>query len=288
MTAPVKVDPAAAPPAPPAPPTPSPAATPTSPPAPQSPFAKLSADEKDRLLSVYSGTIQNQKEQLEELGARVKKVETRQDAPPPVDSKVANADFYNRPMEMVTEIVRKEVAAAIEPLTTFVRTAGARDEYSTIKDELRNDPRVKAVFDGAERHIDEFIRKQAAGGTKITRDLVIAAVAGVKGAQELGWIEGGGNGAPAPAPTPAPTPPTPSPTSMFTPPHLRPSAPPAPGPNDAAPKLRDLDEREERLRRENGMTKEEFLAALDMAAGDVVRADAWPKREPAKQPGGMR
>jgi len=80
---------------------------------------------------VYSGTIQNQKEQLEELGARVKKVETRQDAPPPVDSKVANADFYNRPMEMVTEIVRKEVAAAIEPLTTFVRTAGARDEYST-------------------------------------------------------------------------------------------------------------------------------------------------------------
>src|SRR5882762_1974662 len=139
MTAPVKVDPAAAPPAPPAPPTPSPAATPTSPPAPQSPFAKLSADEKDRLLSVYSGTIQNQKEQLEELGARVKKVETRQDAPPPVDSKVANADFYNRPMEMVTEIVRKEVAAAIEPLTTFVRTAGARDEYSTIKDELRND-----------------------------------------------------------------------------------------------------------------------------------------------------
>ncbi len=74
---------------------------------------------------------------------------------------------------------------------------------------------------------------------------------------------------------------------MFTPPHLRPSAPPAPGPGDQPPKLRDLSEQEERLRRENNMTREEFLAALDMAASDVVKPDAWPKRE-QKQPGGAR
>src|SRR6266516_6942324 len=246
MTAPVIPLPKPAEPATPSPAA-SPPATPTSPPAPAapaSPFAKLSDAEKERLLSVYSGTIRDQNAQLQELGERVKKVEGKQNAPPAVDPKAANAAFYDRPMEMVTDIVRREVTAAIEPLANFVRTAGARDEYTTIKDELKHDPKVKQVFDTAERHIDDFIRKQAASGAKVTRDLVIAAVAGVRGAQELGWIESG-NGAPAPvapaAPSPAPGP------SMITPPHLRPSAPPAPGPNDPQPRLRDLNEQEERL-----------------------------------------
>src|SRR6266516_997893 len=268
MTAPVIPLPKPAEPATPSPAA-SPPATPTSPPAPAapaSPFAKLSDAEKERLLSVYSGTIRDQNAQLQELGERVKKVEGKQNAPPAVDPKAANAAFYDRPMEMVTDIVRREVTAAIEPLANFVRSAGARDEYTTIKDELKNDPKVKQVFDTAERHIDDFIRKQAASGAKVTRDLVIAAVAGVRGAQELGWIESG-NGAPAPVAPAAPS--------------------PAPGPNDPQPRLRDLNEQEERLRRENNMTKEEFLAALDMAANDVVRADAWPKREP-KVPGGNK
>lgn len=260
----------------------SPAGTPTSPPAPSatpaSPFVGLTDVQKDQLLSVYAGTIREQKGAIEQLQRDVATVRSRQDAPPAPDAAKLNKEFYERPMEMVTDIVRKEVSAAIAPLTDFVRGASARTEYDRIKDELKADPRVKQVFDVAEWYIDGLVTRQADAGAKITRDTVVAAVAGVRGAVELGWLDLGGAPAPAPAPAPPASPPATGP-QMFTPPHLRPSAPPAPGPLDKKPELRDLTENEERLRRENRMTKEEFLAGLDMAARDVVDVSKWPKKE---------
>jgi hypothetical protein len=256
----------------------------------------MSDAEKDRLLSVYAGTIRDQDARLRDLEKDRdefrKIVSTPKPAEVAADAAAKNKSFYERPYEATQELVRAEVQAAVAPLVDLVRGNANRSDYDRIKDSFRVDPRFKPVFDaGLEPHIDRMIQNHAAAGQPVTKEIVLVAISGVKGAADLGLLGdfGGNSGQPSMAGVPPAPNSSPSGPTMVTPPHLRPSAPPAPGGSgDDKPKLRDLTENEERLRRENRMTKEEFLAGMDMAAMDVVKQDKWPGEPPKRQPGGLR
>lgn len=254
-------------------PSPAPAPSPTSPPAPApapSPFAGLSDAEKDKMLTFYMGAAKAQEGRLNELATQV--ADLRKPAEPVKPNIVQeNKDFYDNPVTTL----RREIDAAIAPLRDFVSKVGTQTEYDKIKMELRTDPRLKEIFDRGEVHIDGLINKANAGGKTVTKDQVLAAVASVKGAMELGWLDGG------PAPTPAPVPAAPPAPAggPVIPPHLRPSSPPAPAPGAPA-KGRDLTEEERRLARESKMSDEEYLLALNMPADQVVNPKAWEVKKP--------
>ena len=274
---------------------PSQQATPTSPVAPApaapaqpaSPFAQLSAADKDRLLSVYAGTIRDQNQRLEKLetdSAEAKKVAAQ---PTPTENAAKNKQFYERPYEATQELVRTEIQAAVAPIIDLVRSSTRQTDYDRIKTELKADPRFRDALTNTEGYVDQLIQQQVARGQPVTREVVVTAISGVHGAASLGLLDLGV--APKPSEVAPTTNTQPASPTLTTPPHLRPSAPPAPGGGDnGQPKLRDLNEQEERLRRENHMTKEEFLAGMEMAANDVVKMDKWPAKEQPRQPGGLR
>ncbi len=258
------------------PPAPSPAPSPTDPPAAPAgnggggapdPFAGMSQDHKDRMLSFYMRAGGEQEKRIRELTERVERVEAPK--PPTPDSAAQTKGFYDRPVESVTEIVKREINEAIAPLKGFVQAYSTNDELSKIKNELRGNPSIARVLDVGESYVDNLVSGATSKGAPLTREMVMGAISSVKGGIDLGWIQP--SGVPA-APAPAagggnPVPPN-------TPPHLRPSAPPAPAPG-APPKLRDLSEEERRLARENKMSDAEYLKALDMPAGSVTNPEAW-------------
>ena len=257
-------------------PSPSPTASPTSAPpaapAPAaSPFAGLSDAEKDRLLTFYMGATRAQEARITELAGKVETLVTRPAAPtaPVPDAAELNKGFYEKPYETTREIVRREIKEAIEPLTGFVHAFSSNSELEVIKKEFKADPRLAQVFELGEPSIDHLVNQAVSKGVKLSRELVMGAIANVKGGIELGWI---GTGS-APAAPSAPS--APRPGEPIIPPHLRPSAPPAPGPLDTKPKLRDLTEEEKRLARENKMSDEQYLRALDMPASAVTDPKAW-------------
>lgn len=274
--------------------TSSPQATPTSPAAPAapaapaqpaSPFAQLSAADKDRLLSVYAGTIRDQNQRLEKLETDNAEAKKTAALPTPTETAAKNKQFYERPYEATQELVRTEIQAAVAPIIDLVRSSTRQTDYDRIKSDLKADPRFRDALTNTESYVDQLIQQQVARGQPVTREVVVTAISGVHGAASLGLLDLGV----APKPSEAAPPSQPASPILTTPPHLRPSAPPAPGGNDnGQPKLRDLNEQEERLRRENHMTKEEFLAGMEMAANDVVKMDKWPAKEQPRQPGGLR
>src|SRR6266496_2820584 len=166
-------------------PSPNPPASPTSggggapsapvAPAPAaSPFAGLSDAEKDRLLTFYMGAARAQETRINELANRMDSLSTpREPAPIAPDASALNKGFYEKPFETVQEIVRREVKEAVAPLTGFVSTFSANSELERIKGELRNDPRLKQVFDLGESHIDDLVARALKGGVKLSRELVM-------------------------------------------------------------------------------------------------------------------
>lgn len=258
-------------------------APPTNPPA--SPFAHMSAEEKDRLLSVYGRTIQAQRDELANTNKKVQDLDERiTAATPPAPTDVSRAkSYFDDPVGNTRQLIREEINAAIAPLKEFVQSVAPQTEYDRLKAEVKNDPIFTKIFAAAEGHIDNQVRgalRNQAPGSKPTLDLVKAAALAVAGAASMGMLpdvnmggNGGGNG--NPPPTPTNTQPE-GQRPVYSPPHLRPSAPPAPaGRNDEGPKY-EFSELERRIMREDGLTEEQFLAGMNMNARDVVKKDSWP------------
>ena len=169
---------------------PSQQATPTSPVAPApaapaqpaSPFAQLSAADKDRLLSVYAGTIRDQNQRLEKLetdSAEAKKVAAQ---PTPTENAAKNKQFYERPYEATQELVRTEIQAAVAPIIDLVRSSTRQTDYDRIKTELKADPRFRDALTNTEGYVDQLIQQQVARGQPVTREVVVTAISGVHGA----------------------------------------------------------------------------------------------------------
>lgn len=206
-------------------------------------------------------------ETLREQNATIQRLnETRATPPAPTspparDAAAERQEFYNDPMEATRRTVRKELEETVAPLLDFVKEMRGQGVAGRLKEQVKNDPRFSGMWDAAVEHsVDEALARVTPD--QINEGTVRAAAVQAIGLKAMGFLENSsGNGNPQPAGerrVPA------------TPPHMRPSAPPAPSARPA-PKLRDLTENEERLRRENKMSKEDFLWWLEQPAGDITK-----------------
>lgn len=170
----------------------------------------------------------------------------------PIDAQ--NKEFWNNPLP----ILRKELQETVAPLIEFRKQFQANSDYESIKNEAKDDPKLKDFLaqPGVERQIDQLMAKNPSP----TREAFGATVMGLKGAMELGFVA---KPVVPSDPNKPPVPPIVPQVDMTLPPHMRPSAAPLPSAADQKPKLRELNENERRLARENKLTEAEYIELTD-------------------------
>lgn len=200
-------------------------------------------------------------QRLRGLDERVKKVE----APPGPSEDEVNQEFWKNPSGVMSRLIKEEMARTVGPLNERLSQQTQMSEYERTKQRLKAE--YSDIWDKIEGSVDEFVRNASAQGVEINDQVMTVAALTASGMYYRGQIPG--------APPAAPRASEPKkeeerPTTVFTPPHLRPSAPPIPGTEPAKKELRDLTENEKRLARERGMTTEQYLQWLDVPPEGVI------------------
>lgn len=244
------------------------------PPTPQNPNpssdgATETEDEKrKRYISILEDTIREQNRKLQAAA------DAGTTQPPTTASKLTPEEekqaFYQDPVTVTRNIVNEALDRTIAPLTEFVREFRGQGTTQRLIERFKVDPRFSNMWDSQiEGAVTNFLGTLSPD--QINEATVQSAVIQAIGLRAAGLLQG------SPGPTPPPTPPsTPkngNPPVPPTPPHMRPSAPPGPGEQPVKPKLRALTENEERIRRENKQTVEEYLNWLEVPATDVTKVD---------------
>lgn len=205
---------------------------PTPPPAPD-PLADMR-----RQNEALSEQLRQAQEQGSALSERLKKLET----PPPPSQEESTKKFYADPVGETRGIIRQELQETVAPLLDFVREFKGNNKYDQLKNKWRRDARFTAIFDSYEAYIDRALQN-----IEPTDAAMLSVLTSIAGSVSLGLIS---SGQPAPGGNPVPV----------TPPHIRPSPPPAPKPQK---KERIISEEQRRLMRENGMTEDEYFEHYD-------------------------
>lgn len=245
--------------------------SPTDPPKPVDPpvatVVDSAAQQRDQAilakLREQDEVIRQQRVELDELKKK-----------PEVPIGEQNKEFWNNPLPML----REELKKTVEPLIEFRNEFRANAAYDKIKGEAKADPRFKEFLaqPGVEAQVDQLMSKNPAP----THEAFGATLMGLRGAMELGIV-------PKPVVTPPKIdgePPKPAVDLNMIPPHLRPSAPPTPKAGDNAPKSRELTENERRQARENKMTEAEYIEFTDdVKPLDVVDYRTTLERAKAKE-----
>lgn len=181
---------------------------------------------------------------------------------PPPAAPEPEADFFDNPAAAIQQALDKTVAPLREEIRTLRNPPP--DPFETVAREF-------ADFETYRPYIDQMLRNPNMAQVELTDEIVRAAYYSA-----VGYVASRGGGVPmAPTePGPAATPPaTPVPPQgdRMVPPQNRPSSAPPPAPPVVGE--RALTEHEERLRREWGMTKEEFLNLQEMPEDEVITHD---------------
>lgn len=195
-----------------------------------------------------------------ELDQRLSKVET----PPGPSEDQMNQEFWKNPTGVMNKLIKDELARTVGPLNERIQAQSQMSEYDRAKQQLKL--KYNDIWDKIEGSVDDFVRTASAQGVEVNDQLMEVAALTASGLYYRGQI-------PGVAPTPHVAEPKKEeerPASVFTPPHLRPSAPPIPGAEPPKQELRDLTENEKRLARERGMTHEQYLQWLDVPPEGVV------------------
>jgi hypothetical protein len=239
-----------------------------SPSTPPTPIPAGSPTDRDRYIGLLEETLRENNRIIQELQTR----STQPAAPvaPAPTAEDLKQQFYNDPVTTTRNIVEEALDRTIRPLNEFVR--GLKIEgspYDRTLSKFRADPRFAAAVDDPQVM---SVVEQIMSKTELNDMNMQSAIVHAIGLKAMGMIPA--SAAPAAPSAPAPTPaPTPTPSTVL-PPHMRPSAPPAPtSGSSGAPKTRQLTENERRLMREQGFKSEaEYLAWLELPAGDVASA----------------
>jgi hypothetical protein len=228
------------------PPTPAPApATPT-------PSPSLDTSKLERLLAAQS-------EALLRLNQRFDESEKRNAQAPkaPLAPGQAYKEFADNPEEKIRNVMRE----MISPLNDEVNYLKAERMYNSMKAGYKTNPKIAKVWQYIEPEVDRVIMGGAPGS--VNPQAVEAAVVWAMGQVALGNIN---------VPTDAP-PPNPGNNGggAMDPPHMRPSTPNRPNLElENKPKLRELSENEEVLRRRSGMSKEQWITASELRPDEVI------------------
>ena len=233
----------------------------------------------ERLLGLYEENMraahQRASQLQQELDRRDRAAQDAQNNAPPQVPEITASEFWNKPLPHIAQIIRDETRKAVQPLYEFKQQVENQNKYDGLKGRFKNDPRYKDIFPKIENIVDQMIQQS---GAEPTEALMNATILSAIGALHTGQLPGvtldeprsngntqGNQNQMGQQNSQAQD------TRVITPPHLRPSAPNI-QPQDTKPKLRDLTELEDRLRRENNMTKEEFIQWMDLPAHEVAHA----------------
>lgn len=203
---------------------------------------------------------------LQEKERQIQQLQQQQQQPqqPQKSADELKQEFYNNPVA----VIQNEVRNAIAPLNDFMLQFRQQDEYSRIKNNYRNNPQFAQIFPSIEPLLD-----QAMQGAPVNDANVRTAIFSILGAAQVGLVQLSGQQhqqqmQQAQQPVPANNQPPVNP--VVTPPHLRPSAPQAPVPQQNQTQVRQLTELERRLARENNMSDAEFLQHLYAQPNEIL------------------
>lgn len=210
------------------------------------------------ILALYNNTLAEKDRQVREALARVEALETKLSAPPQRTKEEESKEFFDNPVELI----RREIRAAIAPIQNDIGAFRTESTYAKLKREMRSDPRFKDL-DKVEREFDGLMQNQNAEPN--TMIAAYYAAYGMVAANDPKRLF-------APASSESTTPPaSPKVDNVITPPHLRPSAPPAPAPIKTQTNRRELTENERMLMRINGIkSEEEWWALMDARPENVT------------------
>lgn len=225
-----------------------------------------------RYTGLLENTLRENNRTIQQMNERGTTTPPPATPPPARDTAAERQEFFNDPAEITRRTVRAELEQTVAPLLEFVKEMKGQGAAARVKEQVKNDPRFSSMWDAAvERAVDETLARMKP--EEITEQNVRSATVQAIGLKAMGMLEG------STTPAPRSDPPTPSgDRRVTTPAHMRPSAPPAPTGNGNKPKLRSLTENEERLRRENKQTHEDFLFWLELPASEVTTAIPPSKR----------
>jgi hypothetical protein len=245
----------------------------------------------ERLLALYEQGMREAHQRASRLQDQLDQQDrTRREAvhnEPPVVPEISASEFWNKPLPHIAQIIRDETRKAVQPLYEFKQQVENQTKYDHVKNRFKADPRYREIFPKIENIVDQMMNGQDPNDA-----LMNATILSAIGALHTGQLPGVTLEAPANNNNRGEPPVREQPANqgserVVTPPHLRPS-PMQQQQQDNKPKLRDLTELEDRLRRENGQTKEEFLGWLDLPATEVAtskigRPLAQPNQNPDSQ-----
>lgn len=237
-----------------------------------------STDDKDPVKQAqaeaeyYKNLANRQADLIRSVTERQDKVEkqvevaTRQPGP---TKEQLNNQFWADPTSVIKNMFEEMVA----PLKEAAGELRATTAYDRLKGDFKNDPAFAKLFrnPAAEQALDRMV----SGQKNINKETMLANIMALTGAIALNQVPGVSfddkeqNNSAANNNNTS----TSRSTQMTLPPHLRPSAPSAPSRDDTnKPKIRELTENEERMRRENKMTHEDFLALIDIRGDEVIHS----------------
>lgn len=239
-----------------------------------SPPASTEPTREQRLIASQDALLREQQQELARLRQSQRGLEGRVQAieTPPPSREDQNARFWKDPVGVVGDLINSELKKTVDPINQMLHAGRAETEYDRMKKDLKG--QFEAEWPYIEGEIDRFVTAAAEAGNKITPELLNVAALASTGAMARGLLPGPSNIAPAPSNGQPPvTPPQAPRNDMTTPPHLRPSAPPAPSNERGQPtQRRELSENERRLARERNMSPEQFLDWLEVPPDQVVHS----------------
>lgn len=236
----------------------------------------------NKLLELMEANMREQAQRLREQDRVIQDLQTRrqsEDLNPPIQAGQDAEAFWRDPAANIQKLIRDETQRAVKPLYDFKTQMERQSGYDSLKSRFRSDRRYAEMFPKIEGLVDQLM-SSAEPNEQNMQLAVLSAIGTVVTGQAPGVTIG-----PSTTATTQPNngqPPTQE-TRVITPAHLR-SSPSQQMPETNAPKLRDLTELEERLRKERSQSKEEYLAWLDLPATEVAGSQLGKMKKDEQNP----
>lgn len=229
---------------------------------------QLQIEEYQRKEAAYLARQRDQDAKLLQLTNVVEKLVTDKNAPPPTTPEEDAKDFYRDPKKVIREVMEETVA----PLNAFKDSYQGDSAYVRLKTQFKADPRFVAYFQkqGFEGMVDQVINQSMRNGVTISNEFVESVLTHTAGQIAVGTVQMPDPIADANVQNTPPQPGVPPVDNRQIPPYLQPSAPPTVRRTNDGPKRRQLTENEDRIRRENGQTVDDWWEFMEMPSTDVI------------------
>lgn len=229
---------------------------------------QLQIEEYQRKEQAYLQRQRDQDAKLTQLTSVVEKLVIEKSAPPPTTPEEDAKAFYRDPKA----VIRETMEEVVKPLNAFKDSFENDSTYTRLKNQFRTDPRFAAYFQrqGFEETIDAVVNQAQQNGTPISEMFVESALTHTAGQIAVGTVQMPDPIADANLQANPPQPGVPPVDNRQIPPYLQPSAPPSVHRTPDGPKRRALTENEDRIRRENGQSVEDWWEFMEMPSTGVV------------------